>query len=425
MNNTTTIIIGASHAAAQLCLSLRQEGFLGRIIVIGNEDYLPYQRPPLSKQFLSGETSIEELDIRPKALYEKHNIEFILKTEVTAIDCKTKTITTNHVDHPTIKYDKLALCTGAQVRKIPIPGADLPHVHYLRQLSDIYSIQHSINAAASNTPQHTPHAVIIGGGYIGLETAAMLRKMNIAVTILEGAPRILGRVTAPEVSSFYHQLHVSHGVNILTDCKITSFTENTTDHCLTINLNNDIKITADLIIVGIGVIPNIELAQSAELEINNGIVVDEFAQTSNADIVAAGDCTFHPSKQYGMIRLESVPNAMEQAKTAAAALCGKQKAHHGLPWFWSDQYDYKLQIAGLSTGYDKIIVRGKNVLSPTLRADKLTSFAVFYFKANQLIAADCINRPKEFMLAKQWLQKDHTPDVKKLADDGYELSRND
>ncbi|MGH1472119.1 MAG: NAD(P)/FAD-dependent oxidoreductase [Cellvibrionaceae bacterium] len=440
MINSTYIIIGASHAAAQLCLSLRQEGFTGKITVVGNEDYLPYQHPPLSKQFLSGDITIDDLDIRPKALYEKHNIEFILNTHVISIDTKNKSILTNNAEHLFIQYDKLALCTGARAREIPITGADLPNVHYLRTLTDIHSIQVSIENTTKIKSSKKTHAVIIGGGYIGLETAAMLRKMNINVTILEAAPRILGRVTAPEVSSFYHQLHEKHGVKILTDCKIISLTENEKNDCLSINLdkNNNlnldkknfvgkentvekVSIDADFIIVGIGVLPNTELAQSAGLKINNGIVVDEFAHTSHKDIVAAGDCTIHPSKRYGLIRLESVPNAIEQAKTAAATLCGKQKPHLGLPWFWSDQYDYKLQIAGLSTGYDKVIVRGDN----TLKDGELSSFVIYYLTADKLIAADCVNRPKEFMLARQWLQKDHTPDLENLKNDNYEMSRND
>lgn len=448
MNDKPYIIIGASHAGAQLCLSLRQLGYTGPVIVIGNESHLPYQRPPLSKQFLSGKITNDDLDIRPAALYEKHNIDFLLDTEVTNIDRDKKIISTNNKQHPQIAYEKLALCTGANVRKLPIEGSGLDNIHYLRSLDDILAIQTSIEKSkrgGDQTTTKTQHAVIIGGGYIGLETAASLRKMSINVTLLEGAHRILGRVTAPAVSDYFSQLHQAHGVRIVTDCKITKITQSSNldgnqtkqldIHSTSSEKNNNLReeketkeeiITADFIIIGIGVTPNTQLAEMAGLEIDNGVVVDEFAQTSDKDIVAAGDCTSHPSQNYGLIRLESVPNAMEQAKTAAATLCEKQKPHYSLPWFWSDQYDDKLQIAGLSLGYDEIIIRGKNTFEPSqIPSETLSSFSVFYLKENNLIAADCVNRPKDFMLTKHWLQNNHTPELKKLADENHTLSRDD
>ena len=395
------IIIGASHAAAQLAPSLRQEGWEGDIIVIGDEAHVPYHRPPLSKAYLLGDKSADEILIRPKEIYSKHNIEFRLATRVSTINRSEKTLTLH--DGERLGYDKLAICTGARVRKVALPGSELQGVHYLRNIQDVDAIR-------ENTGEHK-RAVIVGGGYIGLETAAVLKKLGMQVTVLEMAPRVLARVTAPEMSAFFQRVHSEEGVVIRTDAVVSGFEGE--DRVTAVLCADGSRLPADLVVVGIGVIPNTELAADAGLAVANGITVDQLARTSDPDIVAAGDCTSHPSKLYGRIRLESVPNASEQAKTAAATICGKNKPYDALPWFWSDQYDLKLQIAGLNQGYDQVVIRGDR--------DHSRSFAAFYLKNGQLIAADCVNRPQEFMLSKRLIASETTVDAAKLADDSLEI----
>lgn len=397
----TCIIIGASHAAAQLAPSLRQDGWEGDIIVIGDETHVPYHRPPLSKAYLLGEKSADELLIRPQEIYSKHNIEFRLGTRVSAINRAEKTLTLH--DGERLSYDKLAICTGARVRKVALPGSELQGVHYLRNIQDVDAIR-------QHTGEHK-RAVIVGGGYIGLETAAVLKKLGMQVTVLEMAPRVLARVTAPEMSAFFQRVHREEGVIIRTDAVVSGFAGE--DRVTAVLCADGSRLPADLVVIGIGVIPNTELAADAGLAVANGITVDELARTSDPDIVAAGDCASHPSKLYGRIRLESVPNASEQAKTAAATICGKNKPYDALPWFWSDQYDLKLQMAGLNQGYDQVVIRGDR--------DHSRSFAAFYLKNGQLIAADCVNRAQEFMLSKRLIASATAVDAAKLADDSLEL----
>ena len=403
MQKLKTVIIGASHAAAQLSVSLRQDGWGGAIIMIGDEPHLPYHRPPLSKTFLSGDKRIQDLLIRPATFYEKQQIQFI-HGHVVSIDRERKIL--DLADGSRITYDKLALCTGARVRKLDIEGSDLKGVYYVRNAADIEAIQQHIQSAK--------HAVMIGGGYIGLETAASLRKQGIQVSLLETAPRILQRVTAPELSSFYTRIHKEQGVNIYTDISVERLVGSTQVQGV---LCSDGKtIAADLVIVGIGVQPNSEFAQAAGIEVNNGIVIDAYGRTNDPDIVAAGDCTSHFNVHYQrQLRLESVPNANEQAKVAAATFCGKSKPYSALPWFWSDQYDIKLQIAGLNHGYDQLVIRGD--------LQNSNSFAAFYFKNKQLIAADCINRPLEFMISKKIINDNIQIDPAQFADESIDLKQ--
>lgn len=401
MQNLKAVIIGASHAAAQLSVSLRQEGWEGDIVMIGDEPHLPYHRPPLSKTFLSGDKAIQDLLIRPATFYEKQKIEF-LYGHVLSIDRERKILVLS--DGSQISYDKLAICTGARVRKLDIDGSELKGIYYVRNAEDIEAIQQHIKSAKQ--------AVMIGGGYIGLETAASLRKQGIQVSLLETAPRILQRVTAPELSTFYRKLHEAQGVRIyheMTVQRIVGTTQVEGVLCA-----DSTTISADLVIVGIGVQPNIEIAQVAGIQVDNGIVIDAYGQTNDPDVVAAGDCTSHFNPYYQRhLRLESVPNANEQAKVAAATLCGKSKPYDALPWFWSDQYDIKLQIAGLNEGYDQLIIRGD--------IHNSTSFAAFYLKDKKLIAADCINRPLEFMISKKMINENIQIDSSKLADESVDM----
>lgn len=399
----TCVIVGASHAAAQLAPSLRQEGWDGEIIVIGDEPYAPYHRPPLSKTFLSGEKTLKQLLIRPEAAYEKVDIKLRLGLRVEKIDRENKVLSLS--DGSEQKYDKLALCTGSRPRKLPIPGAQLKGVHYLRTVDDIEAIRSRLSGIAN------PSVVIAGGGYIGLETAAALNKLGAKVSVLEMMERILQRVTAPEISEFYHRLHTEAGVNICTNTTVESIDGE--QEAQAVICKDGRRIEADLVIIGAGIVPNTELADAAGLAIENGIAVDQYARTDDPDIVAAGDCASYPHQVIGgRVRLESVPNATEQAKTAAASICGKELDNHSHPWFWSDQYDIKLQIAGFNMGYTHVVTRGDS---------QSKNFSVWYFNNDKLLAADCINNPKEFMQAKQLLAKNCAITTEQVADTDFDL----
>jgi 3-phenylpropionate/trans-cinnamate dioxygenase ferredoxin reductase subunit len=402
MNNEHCVIIGGSHAAASLAPSLRQAGWEGKISIISAEAFPPYHRPPLSKAYLDGSLPLEKLHIRPAQYYEKQDIDLILGCSVTSIDRENQQVILH--DGATIPYTKLAITTGARVRKIDLPGSDLDGVHYLRDLGDVDQIKHFVGKGKS--------AVIIGGGYIGLETAASLRKLGMEVTILEAMPRVLQRVTAEEISAFYTRVHTEEGINIITEASVTSI--NGEKHAEAVSLADGSTLKADLVIIGVGVIPETSLAEAAGLEVGNGIIVDEYARTSDHDIVAAGDCCFHHNPIYKRdLRLESVQNANDQAKVAANTICGKLEAYSALPWFWSDQFDLKLQIAGLSQGYDEVIIRGSTETG--------RSFAAFYLNSGKLIAVDAINRPKEFMLTKKALAVGAPVDISVLADDSADI----
>lgn len=394
----TCIVVGASHAAAQLAPSLRQEGWQGRILVIGEEPHIPYHRPPLSKALLAGEKALDDILIRPPALYEKQAVEFKLGARVDTLNRAHKTLGLSNGE--IFSYDKLAICTGSRVRTVSLPGTQLAGVHYLRNIADVEKIRRDI-AAGRN-------AVIVGGGYIGLETAAVLNKLGMSVTVLEMAPRVLARVTAPAVSEFYTRVHSDEGVQIRTGVAVSGFEGDS--RVRRVVCADGSGFDADLVVIGVGIVPNVELAQAAGLEVDNGIVVDAFCRTADADIVAAGDCSNHPSALYQRrLRLESVPNATEQGKVAAASLRGREKPYAALPWFWSDQYDLKLQIAGLNEGYDQVVIRGDRNAG--------RSFVAFYLQQGRLIAADCVNRPQEFMLSKRLIAEGTALDPERLADD--------
>jgi len=400
----SVIIVGASHAAAQTCASLRQGGWDGNITVIGDEDVLPYQRPPLSKDFLSGKKAIEDILIRPSVAYETASITMRLGERVVAINRAKKTLLIDNAD--VLVYDKLVLTTGARIRRLPVKGQDLEGVFYLRDTSDVLAIKAKVSTAKS--------AVIIGGGYIGLETAASLRKLGLSVTVVEAMPRILQRVTAKEMSEFYKRVHEEEGVKILENVMASEIQQ--TGSSLRVVTSGAHDLHADMVVIGIGVVPNVELAEAAKLKIENGITVNEFCQTSDPDIYAAGDVTWHYNSIYNShIRLESVPNATEQGKTVASHINGKLKPYNSLPWFWSDQFDLKLQIAGLSTGYDDIVIRGD--------IDKGRSFAAYYFKNDKFIAVDAVNAPRDFMFGKMSLSKGFNLGKDLIADSNIDLKQ--
>jgi 3-phenylpropionate/trans-cinnamate dioxygenase ferredoxin reductase subunit len=402
MSNERCVILGASHAAAQLAPSLRKSGWEGEIIVVGEEPWLPYHRPPLSKAYLADDKSVDDILIRHAPVYKKFNIEFRLGIRATEIDRDEKVL--RLADGDSLGYDKLALTVGSRVRTIPISGTELEGVHYLRTIQDVEDIKRFV------APDR--RAVIIGGGYIGLETASALRKLGLSVTVLEAMDRVLERVTAPELSQFYTRIHQEEGVSIVTGVSAECIEGDTSVRGVT--CSNGKTYPADLVIIGVGIVPNTELAEAAGLEINNGIVVDEFARTSDPDIVAAGDCTFHYCASYQRhLRLESVQNATDQANVAAGTICGVLNEYNALPWFWSDQYDLKLQIAGLSQGFDQVIIRGDIGSS--------RKFAAFYLKAGKLLAVDAVNKPQEFMLGKRLILSGTEPDENMLADENVSM----
>ena len=381
MTGRRAVVVGASHAGAQLAASLRQGGWEGEIVLVGDEGTLPYQRPPMSKAYLAGKNTLEQLAIRSAAFYAKQDIT-LLDDTAQAVNRTDGRITLS--SGGSLAYDELALCTGARVRRLAAPGADLCGVHYLRTAADVELIREAASPGR--------RAVIIGGGYIGLETAASLSGLGLQVSVLEAAERVLGRVTAPEVSAFFDRIHREEGVDVRTKATVEGLVGG--DRVRGVVLAGGETVPADLVIIGIGVEPNTELAAAAGLQVDDGVVIDDHARTSDPAIVAAGDCTSHDMARYGRrIRLESVPSATEQAKVAAATVCGKSQKITALPWFWSDQYDVKLQMAGINTGYDEIVLNG----DPAEGRD----FTCYYLRRGELIAADCVNRPRDFMFSKQ------------------------
>ncbi len=376
-----TVIVGAGHSAGQAVASLRQKKYAGKIVLIGDEDHYPYQRPPLSKKFLAGELTAERLYVKPPAFYNDPDIDVRLNTRITKLDPANRKVI--DASGRACDYDDLVIATGARVRKLDLPGSDLPGVHYLRTIQDATRMQSYLHKGA--------RLVIIGGGYIGLEVAAVAAGLGLKVTVVEMAERVMSRVVSEDVSSFYEAEHRRHGVDLRLATGLSGFSGNETVE--EVNLSDGSSISTDLVLIGIGVIPNVELAVDAGLHVDNGIRVDEYCKTSEPHIYAVGDCTSHPNSLLGrQLRLESVHNALEQAKTAASNICGDDLRYSQVPWFWSDQYDLKLQIAGISQGYDRTVLRG----DPAER-----SFSCLYLKDGQFIAIDSINAPRDFMQSKQ------------------------
>ena len=394
------VIAGAGHAAGQLVTSLSQLKFAGQIVLVGDESYLPYQRPPLSKKFLSGDMPAERLYVKPASFYDDPQVELRLATRISEIDRNRKTLKTNNGD---IAYDKLILALGSRVRRLDIEGADLDGVHYLRNIADVDGIRAEL--------QNKKHAVIVGAGYIGLEVAAVIRQLGLDVTVVEMADRVMSRVVSPEISDFYQIEHTTQGVKLRLSTGITAFRGD--GRIDAVETADGELIPADFVVIGIGIVPNTELATHADIIVADGIVVNDQCQTNDPDIYAVGDCTSHPNSIYDrQLRLESVHNAVEQAKTAASNICGTETHYSQVPWFWSDQYDLKLQIAGLSTGYDDVVIRGNP-------ADR--SFACLYLKDGKLIATDAVNSPKEFVQSKALIAARTVVDRDKLADTAVQL----
>jgi len=370
-------------------------------VLIGEEAWLPYQRPPLSKKYLAGELPAERLYFKPADFYDVQGIDVRLETRITAVDREQRCVTTAAGER--IGYDILVLATGSRPRHIRLPGSDKHGLHYLRGIDDVSRIRADLDSARN--------VVIIGGGYIGLEVAAVIRQLGHDVYVIEMADRVMCRVVSPVVSEFFQAEHTAHGVHLLLSTELEAFEGDGKINA--VRTSSGLAVPADLVIAGIGIVPNTELAASAGLAVNNGIVVDARCRTADPNIYAVGDCTSHPNSIYGRrIRLESVHNALEQAKTAAANICGEAVEYAQVPWFWSDQYDLKLQIAGLSAGYDEAVTRGE----PATR-----SFSCLYLRDGALIACDAINAPRDFVQSKALIAAKCTIAPDRLADTSVQL----
>lgn len=382
------VIIGSGHSGAQMCAKLRTNGFKGDITMFSGDDRIPYQRPPLSKAFLSGEMAFERLQLRTKDFYLEKNIMLHFNEAVLEIDRGNRKI---HTAKQAYDYDIAIIATGGTPRSLPAPNQN--NVFYLNNVSQSLALQKKL--------QQKIKIKIIGGGYIGLEVAATAYKMGASVQLFEAAPRILARVAASEISEFFTNYHQKHGVEFLLNAK-TELVENG------VKCKDEI-FEANCVLVGIGMVPNLELAKSAGLKIDNGIITNDKQQSSDDSIYAIGDCAKSPHPLYDeLVRLESVQNANYQAEIATTAICSMPPPKPEVPWFWSDQYDIKLQIAGLSQNYDRVIMRGN---------PGRASFALFYLAEKKLIAADCINRPQEFLMAKRALLEKVEIDEDKLCDE--------
>ncbi len=388
------VIVGAGQAGATLSEKLRSGGYDGDITLIGEEPHLPYQRPPLSKKYLLGEMDVERLYLRPESFYQDQSIDVRRGVSVMSIDRAEKLVHLS--DGQSLGYDRLALTTGSVPRRLPAAiGGDLGGVHVVRNLSDVDHMGPDFGAGG--------HVLIVGGGYIGLEAAAVAASRGLKVTLVEAAERILQRVACRETSDFFRELHTNHGVDIREGVGLKALT----GHGIVsgAELSSGEKLEIDFAIVGVGITPAIELAEAAGLEISNGIKVDSRGMTSDEAIFAAGDCCSFPYRGE-RIRLESVPNAIDQAEAVAKALLDQEVSYEAKPWFWSDQYDVKLQIAGLNTGYDRVISR---------KGAKEGSISFWYFKGLELLAVDAMNDPRAYMMGKRWIEAGLSPKAEDLG----------
>ncbi len=395
------IIVGGGQAGAQAVDTLRREGFTGRLVLICEEPELPYQRPPLSKKFLSAELAADRLLFRHRSFYQEHGVELMLGVRAVRLDPSQRQIELS--DGQTLAYGQLLLCLGAVARRITCPGADLLGVHYLRNLADVAPLRAAFKPGA--------RAVVIGGGYIGLETAATARKMGCEVTVLEMADRVMNRVVSSCVSQYFAQVHQTHGIDL--KCGVRVVAVEGRERAEYVLCADGRRFAADIVVVGVGAIANTELAESAGLACDDGICVDEYCSTSVPGIYAAGDCTNHPSPRFGRrVRLESVDNAFEQSKTAALNMLGRPTVHDRVPWFWSDQFDNKMLIVGLTYGHDTQVVRGD---------PKSRSFSVCYLKERELLAVEAVNHSKDYMAARKLIAERAVMDPAKLADLNIDL----
>lgn len=393
----SVVVIGGGQAAASCVARLRSKGFDGSITLIGDEPVLPYQRPPLSKAYLLGEMELARLFLRPESYYSDAGIDLRLSQRATAIDRDRKKVSWSG---DTLPYDHLVLCTGSVPRRLPAAiGGDLTGVVTVRTLSDVDTLQPWVKPGA--------RALIVGGGYIGLEAAAVCAKLGVQTTLVEMAPRILQRVAAEQTSDYFRALHRAHGVDLREGVGLSHLTG--TDRVTGAELTDGTQLAVDFVIVGVGITPATDLAQIAGLQIDNGIAVDSLCRTSDPAIWAAGDCASFPLGN-DRLRLESVGNAIDMGECVADNILGADRAYLPKPWFWSDQYDVKLQIAGLSQGYTRVVTRGTG-----------PSQSFWYFRDAQLIALDAMNDPRAYMVGKRLIEAGKTADPALIANPEIEL----
>lgn len=392
------VVVGAGQAGASLVAKLRKDGFDGEITLIGAEPVPPYQRPPLSKAYLLGEMALERLFLRPESFYAEQDITLRLGQTVTEIDREAQVV---RLGPEEVAFDQLVLTTGSAPRRLPTAiGGALDGVHVVRSLADVDAMAPAVTEGA--------RALIVGGGYIGLEAAAVAAKRGVKVTLVEMADRILQRVAAAETSDYFRDLHARHGVDIREGVGLTSL--NGATRVERAVLSDGTELDVDIVIVGVGITPAADLAEAAGLEIDNGIKVDAQGRTSDPNIWAAGDCASFPH-QGGMLRLESVPNAIDMAECVAGNLMGANEDYVPKPWFWSDQYDVKLQIAGLNTGYDRVVTR----------RGEGQSVSFWYYRGDTLLAVDAMNDPRGYMIGKRLIEAGKSADPAVIEDAGSDL----
>lgn len=404
-SNKTCVVIGASHAGVNFVFALRKEGWKGNIILIDKDPEIPYHRPPLSKAYLTNNDAIEKNSLKSIQSYKNNDIDLRLGITVKVIDRVNKKVTLNNKEE--LVYDTLIIATGARPIIPNIQGVKLAkNVFPLRTAQDVEHIRTAFIKSKEK------RVVVIGGGYIGLETAASLRMLGAkSVIVLEREERVLARVTAPEMSNFFHKLHSTHDVEVLTNKNIVAIEVN--DEANIIICENDSKYIADIIVVGVGIHVNKELAQTAGLDIDNGIKVDGTTRTNDKNVYAIGDCTYHYNPHYNrFVRLESVQNAVDQAKVAATTICGNDRIYDTIPWFWSDQYDVKLQMVGLSNGYTDTILR---------KETENNKFSLWYFKNEELLAVDAVNNSRAYVLGTKFIKSRTKLDKSKLENSNIPL----
>lgn len=404
METRDVIIVGSGHGGAQAAIALRQNGLEGSILMVSRDSELPYERPPLSKEYLSDDKPFERILIRPEQFWSDKNIELRLGTEVVAIDPAKHEVTLGSGE--SIGYAKLIWAAGGAPRALTCSGADLKGVHAVRTRSDVDTLMRELADGAKK-------AVVVGGGYIGLEAAAVLRKLDCQVTLLEAQPRVLARVAGEELSDFYQAEHRAHGVDLRLETMVDCL-EGEDGRVARVRLHDGCAIDADLVIVGIGIVPSVEPLAKAGAVCSNGVDVDGSCRTSLEDVFAIGDCAAHRSRwaQDAVLRIESVQNANDMATAAAKMICGAPQDYAAFPWFWSNQYDLKLQTAGLSTGYNATVLRG----DPAAR-----SFSVVYLRDGRVIALDCVNAMKDFVQGRKLVEQGVSPDPNALADTSIPL----
>ena len=399
MDSADIVIVGSGHGGTQAAIALRQQGFEGSILMIGRDPEPPYERPPLSKEYLAGDKPFERILIRPEAFWAEKGVVLRAGTSVTKVDPQAKVLTVSGGE--TVSYDKLVWSAGGDPRRLSCPGADLGGIHTVRHKADVDRLRSELEAGSTKV-------VVVGGGYIGLEAAAVLRKLGCEVVLLEQQERILGRVAGEDIAHFYENEHRRQGVDLRTGTEIEAI-EGDGDRVTAVRLAGGETIDCDMIVVGIGIVPAVGPLIAAGAAGANGVDVDPMCRTSLEDVYAIGDCAAHanPYAQGAVIRLESVQNAHDMATTAARHICGDPQPYHALPWFWSSQYDLRLQTVGLSPGHDTTVLRG----DPAER-----SFSVVYLRESTVIALDCVNRTKDYAQGRRLVENGAVIDPERLLD---------